>query len=265
MHNQDKKLVLSIITVCKNDYIRLRKTIESTIPFYNDERFEHFVIDGGSSDSTPTFREYNSIFKNFNYISSPDGGIYQAMNKGIAHCRAPMVLFLNCGDTIVCDPDILCDTLSPHILETGTQTDIICMPTEEEGFKASRTVTPNRPKKYRMPTSHQGMIFSSDFLKREKYNEFYMIAADFDLYLRANNVYINRTNTHVLSRVECYGVASNNPLRSYSEYLTAVYCRLRGFDRISAMALILVRLGVVTGLKICLPRSWLWKIRGWRV
>lgn len=87
----------SIITVNFNNKEGLRKTIESVIhQTFRD--FEFIVIDGGSTDgSTDVLKEYDS---QINYwVSEPDGGIYQGMNKGIRKASGEYLNFMNSGDS----------------------------------------------------------------------------------------------------------------------------------------------------------------------
>ena len=80
---------LSIITINRNNAAGLRKTMESVFSqTYRD--FEYIVVDGASTDgSVDIIREYESVHSlnvqsfNFIWISEPDTGIYNAMNKGI--------------------------------------------------------------------------------------------------------------------------------------------------------------------------------------
>lgn len=86
----------SIITVNFNNKEGLRKTIESVIhQTFHD--FEFIVIDGGSTDgSKDVLKEYDT---QINYwVSEPDGGIYNAMNKGIAKAKGDYLNFMNSGD-----------------------------------------------------------------------------------------------------------------------------------------------------------------------
>jgi glycosyltransferase involved in cell wall biosynthesis len=89
---------LSIITVNFNNGVGLRKTIQS-IKNQIYTNFEFVVIDGGSTDSSlEVLKEYNSII---NYsVSEADGGVYQAMNKGILKATGEYCLFLNSGDCL---------------------------------------------------------------------------------------------------------------------------------------------------------------------
>lgn len=86
----------SIITVNYNNKKGLRKTIESVIhQTYRD--FEFIVIDGGSTDgSTDVLNEYDAQVDY--WVSEPDGGIYQGMNKGIKKATGDYLNFMNSGD-----------------------------------------------------------------------------------------------------------------------------------------------------------------------
>ncbi len=87
---------LSIITVCFNNKDGLIKTIDSVRnQTYKD--YEFIVIDGGSKDGSKEIIEANKDLFSY-WCSEPDGGIYQGMNKGIAHASGEYCLFLNSGD-----------------------------------------------------------------------------------------------------------------------------------------------------------------------
>jgi len=87
---------LSIITVVYNDCEGLTRTLAS-LALQENKNFEHIVIDGGSDDGTLEVIKDNLKKIDF-FISEPDKGIYDAMNKGIKHSSADFVSFLNAGD-----------------------------------------------------------------------------------------------------------------------------------------------------------------------
>lgn len=90
---------LSIITVCYNASDLLRVTLESVRKVKSD-LIEYVVIDGASKDSSSKIlSEYKEIIDVF--ISEPDKGIYDAMNKGIAKASGEYLLFINAGDEIL--------------------------------------------------------------------------------------------------------------------------------------------------------------------
>lgn len=87
---------LSIITINYNNAEGLKQTVNSVLnQTYKD--FEHIVIDGNSNDgSIDVLKSKEAV--NFKYISEPDSGIYNAMNKGIKTATGKYLLFLNSGD-----------------------------------------------------------------------------------------------------------------------------------------------------------------------
>lgn len=93
---------VSIITVNYNDGKGLRATAESIINQTRFDALEWIVIDGGSTDdSVAVIKEYAD--KIAYWISEPDSGIYNAMNKGVAQARGEYFLFRNAGDLMYDD------------------------------------------------------------------------------------------------------------------------------------------------------------------
>lgn len=96
--------LLSIITINLNNAAGLRRTIESVVSqIFTD--YEYIIIDGGSSDgSVDIIKEYHD--KISYWVSEPDKGIYNGMNKGIMHAKGHFLQFLNSGDYFV-NKDVL--------------------------------------------------------------------------------------------------------------------------------------------------------------
>lgn len=91
-----KPIKISIITVCYNSV----KTIHETLQSVASQRYPHveyILIDGGSTDGTinviQSFEPHIAVF-----VSEPDKGIYDAMNKGIARATGDVVGLLNADD-----------------------------------------------------------------------------------------------------------------------------------------------------------------------
>lgn len=88
----------SIITINRNNALGLEKTIASVISQTFDD-FEYIIIDGASTDnSVDIINQYHNNVTN--YISEPDLGIYNAMNKGIKFSRGLYCIFINSGDML---------------------------------------------------------------------------------------------------------------------------------------------------------------------
>ncbi len=102
---------LSIITINLNNKSGFQKTAESVVSqLFND--FEWIVIDGGSTDgSTEVINRY--VDKMTYWVSEPDTGIYNAMNKGIKVAKGEYCLFLNSGDWIA-DKNVISDFVSSN-------------------------------------------------------------------------------------------------------------------------------------------------------
>lgn len=91
------KVLISIITINYNNLEGLKRTVESVVT-QTWQEFEYIIIDGGSTDGSAAYIESQS--KNIDYwLSEPDSGIYNAMNKGIKVAKGEYLLFLNSGDT----------------------------------------------------------------------------------------------------------------------------------------------------------------------
>ena len=87
---------ISIITVTKNSEKFLQETIDS-LSKQNYQNFEHIVIDGASTDLTLDIIKKNSS-KITKWISEPDQGLYDAMNKGLSLCTGEIIGILNSDD-----------------------------------------------------------------------------------------------------------------------------------------------------------------------
>ncbi len=96
---------LSIITINYNNAAGLKKTLDS-VASQTCTDFEHIIVDGASTDgSVDEIIVYSqSPIANrhkITWLSEPDTGIYNAMNKGIKLAKGEYLLFLNSGDFLV--------------------------------------------------------------------------------------------------------------------------------------------------------------------
>lgn len=90
---------LSIITVNLNNKKGLKRTLTS-IQSQSYKDYEHIIIDANSSDgSKEIIIEYKKNNPNLTYwVSEPDNGIYDGMNKGVKQAKGEYIYFLNSGD-----------------------------------------------------------------------------------------------------------------------------------------------------------------------
>ena len=95
----------TIITINFNNSAELRQTIESVLG-QTMKDFEYIVIDGGATDgSVEVIKDYADHIDY--WVSEPDKGVYNAMNKGLGKAHGEYVNFMNSGDTFH----------SPNVLE----------------------------------------------------------------------------------------------------------------------------------------------------
>ena len=93
---------LTIITINRNNATGLEKTIRSVLD-QTCTAFEYVLVDGASTDgSVDIIRQYAEQFGDrIKWISEPDKGIYNAMNKGIGMASGDYIQILNSGDSLV--------------------------------------------------------------------------------------------------------------------------------------------------------------------
>ncbi len=175
---------LSIITVNLNNMEGLQKTCDSIIS-QTFKDFEWIVIDGGSADgSKELIEEYGS---NISYwVSEPDKGIYNAMNKGIKVAKGEYLYFLNSGDYLFDSnalSDVFLDNPKEDIVygfvarEHSGRTKIL------DGFLAKDDIS--LIDLYYQTIPHQGTFFKSSlFEKYGLYNENLKIVADREFYIK---------------------------------------------------------------------------------
>ena len=143
--------------------------------------YESIVVDGGSSDGTAAFlRREKRIAR---YVSEPDRGVYDAMNKGLRLCRGDFVIFMNAGD----------EFFNPRVLERAAAV-LRTHPDCRFLFGDACLVGEDghcRFREYDAPVTAQNICHQSIFYDRRlfaelgMYDERYRIVADYDFNLRA--------------------------------------------------------------------------------
>lgn len=165
----------SIITVTRNNLSGLRRTGESVLA-QGFPGFEWIVIDGNSDDGTRAYLEGSGA----DFISEPDRGIYDAMNKGIDRATGDYLIFMNAGDGFSA-PDTL-QKIAAQITEKNFDPDFIYGDSLEERPGLPPAYKPAKPinkSVFGMFTHHQAMLYRRAVLHGLRYDEAYKIAADY--------------------------------------------------------------------------------------
>ena len=185
---------LSVITINLNNAKGLLKTIKSIVAqTYID--FEFIIVDGDSKDgSIDVIRQHENNIST--WISEPDKGIYDAMNKGISKANGTYCLFLNSGDYLYSS-----ETLS-SVFKSRDDADILYGELIFDEGSIKRLA--KQPDKMSLEYLFSENIWHpSTFVKRDlfrkigNYKTVYKIAGDYDFFFNA--IAIKKVSTQYLN------------------------------------------------------------------
>ena len=177
-------MTISIITIVYNGEKLLEGTIKSVIGQTFFQNVEYIIVDGGSKDGTVgIIKQYEKQVSQ--WVSEPDKGLYDAMNKGLRRAKGDFVLFLNCGDELTDDK-----VLETVFLKAEKDTDVLFGETylvddnrKKLGTRSALT-TQKLPEVLTWKSMRYGMVVChQSFIVRRTIAPFYMLdnlAADID-------------------------------------------------------------------------------------
>jgi glycosyltransferase involved in cell wall biosynthesis len=208
---------LSVITINYNNLKGLKQTVESVVnQSYRD--FEYIIIDGASTDGSAEY--INEKQHHFQYwVSEPDKGIYNAMNKGIAQANGQYLLFLNSGDYLE-NPNVL-EAVIPEL--TGEYSFISCNLVMDNGIDAYIKEHPEEISFgyiYHHTLKHPAtLIHRRIFEKYGLYNENNKIVSDWELFFVALclNSESYKKSDIVLTHFDMVGISSTEYYQAVSE------------------------------------------------
>ena len=255
--------LLTIITVVKNDNKRLKKTLDSLNNISNNRNFEHVIVENLDKKNNVLLSKKLIMENNIKYINDAnnENGIYNAMNDGINVANSTFTLFMNAGDTLLLNQEKLFKVLE-NINKNYFFADIILLKSVLSFNKEKILLIPNINFSYKMPTSHQAMLFKTSFLKKYKFNLKYKVASDFDLVTKAkkNNLAYFDSIENIIE-IEYGGFSSKNYLKSYFEYSQIIYFNKSGEKKIRALVLLFMKFVIVYFFKIFFKEEILFNIK----
>jgi glycosyltransferase involved in cell wall biosynthesis len=179
---------VSVITVCRNSETDIEKAIQSVLS-QTYPNIEYIVIDGASTDRTPELIQgFGDRITQF--VSEPDNGIYQAMNKGIQRATGDWLYFLNSDDYLF-DETVIQDLV--HFCSENPQYDFVYGDHEARfSFGKSSFHQPAPPDRALVEFINLGECFiqpasffkASLFQQLGLFSETYKIAADYEWFTR---------------------------------------------------------------------------------
>lgn len=172
--------LVSVVTVVLNEVEALELTITSVLR-QTYANVELVVIDGGSGKPTlDIIKKYEDRIGS--WLSEPDRGIFDAMNKGIDRAAGDWIIFLNCGDRFYRD-----DTLQTVLDKDCQDADFIYGDTDFHGgdFRGVVKAWDFGILWKTMIFTHQSLLSRSEVLRRRRFNTSFRICADYNLIYNA--------------------------------------------------------------------------------
>jgi glycosyltransferase involved in cell wall biosynthesis len=173
---------VSIITINRNNLRGLRNTMKSVL-MQDSSQIEWIIIDGASTDGSVDLIKENED-KVAYWVSEPDSGIYEAMNKGTAAATGDYLQYLNSGDCLAA-PDIISSFLALNPTADVVHGNTIIV--NRQGEKVGEFIAPELVRLsffWSHALNHQGTFFHRRCFERFRYNEANRIASDTELYMQ---------------------------------------------------------------------------------
>ena len=223
---------ISVVTVCRDAASTIGRTLESVLDQTYEGPVEYIIKDGCSGDDTLSIAEsYRERFEKrgiaYRIISSPDKGIYDAMNMGIGECTGELVGLLNADD--IYEKGCLA-AVAKRYEETGFD---LCFGDIRMILPSGRTfIKKARCRRY---TTSRDWNHPTQFVRRSLYHRFSYrcenISDDMDLYfaVKKSGAKIEVIN-EVLADFTMGGVSSSIPLREVPERIMRRYRIYRRYD-----------------------------------
>ena len=170
-------VLVSIITIVRNDSPGLARTRASIAAQVGMSDFEWVVVDGASTDGTAQLalgldEAYASA------VSQPDKGIFDAMNKGLERAAGIFVVFLNAGDSFA-NPGVLrrvSEILSPNTVDFLYGDSLEAFAGDRLSYKVAQG---HGRLSYGMFACHQAMYYRRSLIGDQRYDQRFRIAGDY--------------------------------------------------------------------------------------
>ena len=167
---------VSVVTVVRNDAQGLPRTMDS-VGGQDYPSIEYIIVDGASTDGTREVLQRREAEID-RWISEPDAGIYEAMNKGIRLATGEYICFMNAGDRFDSAHTVSRMFVPPPSAEL-LWGDCIIEGRKGEEYDCARDVLKTLHRQ--MTVSHQSLFVKRSTLLFRPFDESFRIAADYDL------------------------------------------------------------------------------------
>ena len=205
---------ISIVTVCYNAVNDIKNVMQSVLS-QTYMNLEYIVVDGASKDNTvEVLKEYEPRFEGkMKWISEPDNGVYDAMNKALDMVTGDFVLFLGSDD---------------HLLSSETISKVVSMMDKSDVVYYGDVYRNSRNDLYRGKFTkyllacenicHQAIFYPRSVYKAIKYDLKYHILSDYVYNIRLWNVVKFIYIPVCISYFNCTGMSGEgNDFEKYSK------------------------------------------------
>jgi glycosyltransferase involved in cell wall biosynthesis len=208
--------LITVVTVVRNGVLTLEQTIQSVIN-QTYKNIEYIIIDGASTDGTvDIIKKYE---KHLAYwVSEPDRGIYDAMNKGIDRATGEWVNFMNAGDWFATFT-VIEKLINENIFENNCGAIIYGNRDININGILKRQIANLSNIKYCMDIFHQSCFIYTYLHKEYQFDTSYKICGDWDFFYRMINENVKFVKTDVnISIVSDGGISSNYIKRKIEDF-----------------------------------------------
>jgi len=209
------QIKVTIITVVRNDAAGLEKTICS-VTGQNYPSLEYIIIDGGSGDGTlDVIRSHAGQIAS--WVSEPDRGIYDAMNKGLAKATGDWVNFLNAGDTFADGSTV------PMLMATDlSDIDVVYGDTMTGSARNTFIKRAGSPEELGkgMILCHQSAFIRTGYVKNAGFDPRFSIGADYDQLMKLRSQGCRFLHVAFpVAHIDTTGISNTKMVRSAREHL----------------------------------------------
>ena len=175
---------VSIITVVYNAVATIEQTILSVVK-QDYLNIEYIIVDGGSTDGTlDIVKKYEK--KIALWLSEPDHGIYDAMNKGLTHATGDYIYYLGADDCLLA-PTSISQVVS--FLQDNPEVDVLCASVMmvDTVYRIEKVYSSDFSEADVLSgynTPHQGMFVRREIPQKHRFDTSYHIAADYKNFLK---------------------------------------------------------------------------------
>ena len=245
---------ISVVTIVFNDIAGLSSTMDSVFA-QTYSNIEYIIIDGGSTDGSAELVRRRENKLDF-WLSEPDSGIYDAINKGASYSTGDWLIFMNAGDDFV-SPFVIEEIFG---LESFDDADFIYGDriVKYDGYEIFRPAGSTKDLWQGSQFSHQSVFIRGIYQRSHLYRLDNRISADFEMFFEAYVLGARfRKLDRSIARVSAGGLSDRARLENIAAFYKVVRRVQPGAKVHLYFICVLVMQSVKLSVKRLLPQRWI--------